>query len=158
MMKKNVLVAALGLLLIGSCMTSCKPKKSAYRSMYEKAKQHEIAQQSTYPQEEPIVVADNSDVREEKLSVPEGESAPNGIRTFSVCIGSFKNITNARSLRERMISEGYGEAILAQNESGMYRVLVTGHDTKEAAVRSRDAIMRKYAPAFSDAWIVRRAY
>lgn len=90
--------------------------------------------------------------------VPEGESAPNGIRTFSVCIGSFKNITNARSLRERMISEGYGEAILAQNESGMYRVLVTGHDTKEAAVRSRDAIMQKYAPAFSDAWIVRRAY
>ena len=40
----------------------------------------------------------------------------------------------------------------------MYRVLVTGHDTKEAAVRSRDAIMQKYAPAFSDAWIVRRAY
>ena len=100
-MKKNLLVAALGLLLVGSCMTSCKPKKSAYRSMYEKAKQQEIAQQSTYPQEEPIVVADNSDVREERLSVPEGESAPNGIRTFSVCIGSFKNITNARSLRER---------------------------------------------------------
>lgn len=158
-MKKNALVAVLGLLLVGSCMTSCKPKKSAYRSMYEKAKQREVAQQeSRYNQDEPIAVADNSDVREERLSVPEGESAPNGIRTFSVCIGSFKNITNARSLRERMISEGYRDAILAQNEAGMYRVLVTGHDTKDAAVRSRDAIMQKYAPAFSDAWIVRRAY
>lgn len=147
----------MALLVIGG-MTSCKPKKSAYRSMYEKAQQREVAQQEAYPEEEPIVVTDNTDVREEKLSVPEGEKAPDGIRTYSVCIGSFKNITNARSLRERMVAEGYTGAILAQNEMGMYRVLVTGHDTKEEAVRSRDAIMSKYAPAFSDAWIVRRAY
>ena len=47
-------------------------------------------------------------------------------------------------------------AILVKNEKGMYRVIVSSFDTKEAAQESRDLIKLKYD--VNDAWILENQY
>lgn len=159
---KKVLIASFALALAFG-LGSCKSKKSAYRQAYEQAKQREIATQEstvkavTY--EEPVAappaqVAPIS-VRKERVSTLDGENASH-LRRYSVVIGSFQNPTNARSLKERMVARGYN-AVLARNEVGMMRVIVSSFDSREEAAASRDAIKARFAPEFSDAWILENA-
>lgn len=144
---------------------SCKSKKSAYRQAYEQAKQREIATQESVAKavtyEEPVAstpapapVAPIS-VRKERVSTVDGENA-GLLRRYSVVIGSFQNPTNARSLKERMVARGYN-AVLARNEVGMMRVIVSSFDSREEAAASREAIKARFAPEFSDAWILENA-
>ena len=94
-------------------------------------------------------------VKQEKVKPASSEDEA-GLKKYSVVIGSF-NRTNAYSLKERMIDEGY-RPVVAENESGMLRVIVTSFDSKIDAARSRDAIKTKYAPNFQDAWLLERKY
>ena len=93
-------------------------------------------------------------VRKENLSVMEGEDAGN-LKRYSVVVGSFQNHTNARSLKERMQADGY-RPVLATNEQGMLRVIVSSFDSREEAASSRDAIKARYAPNFQDAWLLEK--
>ena len=133
---------------------SCKPKQSAYKAAYEQAKEKE----STAPVE---VVEQEEEIVEEvapvsKPSAAQGEDASR-LKRYSVVIGSFKNKTNAYSLKERMQNAGYN-AVLGENEQGMLRVIVASFDDKADAADSRDAIKAKYAPDFQDAWLLERQY
>ena len=69
-----------------------------------------------------------------------------------------------------MEQEGYN-IILAQNEQGMYRVIIASYDDKASAVNSRNAIREKYLAKgssdflrktygipFEDLWILQRQY
>lgn len=161
MMKKVQYVAIVAIaLLAAGAMTSCKPKQSAYKAVMERAQQREIAKEAEEtPKDEIIpVVTDNADVRPEKVTPALGEDA-SGLRRYSVVIGSFLSVTNANSLKARMADQGYNP-ILAQNEQGMYRVIVTSFDDKSDAVRSRESIKSMYADKglFQDAWILERTY
>lgn len=140
---------------------SCKSKKSAYRKAYEEAKQREIATQDvnrsvTYEEPKTVTPATPATpavaVRKERVSVLDGENS-NNLKRYSVVIGSFQNPTNAKSLREKMVAKGYN-AILAKNEMGMLRVIVSSFDTREEAAASRDAIKSRFAPEYKDAWIL----
>ncbi len=138
---------------------SCKPKQSAYKAAYEQAKAKETtAPVETYTEEDnvvaPVSKPRTSDVatRSERIRAAQGEDA-NGLKRFSVVIGSFKNKTNAYSLKERMQREGY-RALLGENEQGMLRVIISSFDSKADAVDSRDAIRSR----FNDAWILERQY
>lgn len=140
---------------------SCKSKKSAYRKAYEEAKQREIATQDvnrsvTYEEPKTVTPATPATpavaVRKERVSVLDGENS-NNLKRYSVVIGSFQNPTNAKSLREKMTAKGYN-AILAKNEMGMLRVIVSSFDTREEAAASRDAIKSRFAPEYKDAWIL----
>ncbi|KGN90346.1 cell division protein [Porphyromonas crevioricanis] len=155
-MKKIVLIAAT--LAMVSAFTSCKPKQSAYRQAYEAAKQREIVSKegsSTATMTEVSKPIDRQVlVRQENLSVLEGENA-NSLKRYSVVVGSFQNHANARSLKERMQADGY-EAVLAQNEQGMLRVIVSSFHSRQDAAASRDAIKARYAPNFQDAWLLEK--
>lgn len=140
---------------------SCKSKKSAYRKAYEEAKQREIATQDvsrsvTYEEPKTVTPATvetpSVTIRKERVSVLEGENS-NNLKRYSVVIGSFQNPTNAKSLREKMTAKGYN-AVLAKNEMGMLRVIVSSFDTREEAAASRDAIKSRFAPEYKDAWIL----
>lgn len=154
---KKVLYVAMSLLMVGA-FTSCKPKQSAYKAVMERAQQREIANAANEtPRDEVVpVVVDDAAVRYEKITPAQGEDV-NGLKRYSVVIGSFQNATNARALKSRMADQGYNP-ILAQNEQSMYRVIVTSFDDKESAVRSRESIKSMFSPQFQDAWILERAY
>lgn len=158
-MKKIVMATAALALVFG--LGSCKSKKSAYRKAYEEAKQREIATQDvnrsvTYEEPKTVTPATPATpavaVRKERVSVLDGENS-NNLKRYSVVIGSFQNPTNAKSLREKMVAKGYN-AILAKNEMGMLRVIVSSFDTREEAAASRDAIKSRFAPEYKDAWIL----
>ena len=155
---KKIIAATFALLMVVG-FSSCKPKQSAYKAAYERAMQREVAQaEQNQDTVEPVITSsDDTAVRSERVNVAEGEDA-NGLRAYSVVIGAFENPTNARALKERMQGEGYSSALLAQNEKGMYRVIVTSFDTKDEAVRSREQIKNRFAPLFADAWILQREY
>jgi cell division protein FtsN len=90
--------------------------------------------------------------RQERINPYAGES-PQSLKRYSVVIGSFRNRTNAAALKERMQYEGYN-AILAENELGMIRVIVSSSNNKSEAARSRNSFRSKFYPNFQDAWIL----
>ena len=69
-----------------------------------------------------------------------------------------------------MQNEGY-PVILAENEQGMYRVIVASYDDRASAAAARDQIYQKYSALgntdylrrtygvpFNDLWILERQY
>ncbi|MDR0836450.1 MAG: SPOR domain-containing protein [Tannerella sp.] len=151
-MKKIILLIAVvcGIISLGSC----KSKSSAYKTAYEQAKAND---KTVVEEDDADEVATGEEVsyesvRQESVKPVSGEGA---LKRYSVVIGSFKNKTNAYSLKDRMTSEGY-KPIIAENDFGMLRVIVSTFDSKADAVRSRDGIKSKYEPNFQDAWIVER--
>ena len=157
---KKVILASLALVAVAS-LSSCGAKKSAYRKAYEQAKQREVAMQATKPavQYEAPAVSERATapvtVRKERVTTYQGEDATR-LKRFSVVVGSFQNPTNARNLKERMVKAGYN-AVLATNEVGMLRVIVSSFDSREEAAASRDAIKARFAPDFKDAWLLENA-
>ncbi|MEG1544783.1 MAG: SPOR domain-containing protein [Tannerellaceae bacterium] len=142
---------------------SCKPKQSAYKAAYEQAKEKETTAPVEVVEEEVVEVApvskprtSSASTRAEKINAAQGEDASR-LKRYSVVIGSFKNKTNAYSLKDRMQNDGYN-AVLGENEQGMLRVIVSSFDEKADAADSRDAIKSKYAPNFQDAWLLERQY
>ena len=165
-MKKYIVLCA-GLCL-ALAMTSCKSSESAYKKAYEKAKQYDTqtaqqqAAQTTY--EEPAVVApvqtrpaievrqvdnyDNVSVRQEKVAVVSG----NGLKAFSVVVGSFGLQSNAEGLQQRLKSAGYDAQIVKNEDRNMFRVVAATFDNKADAARSRDQFREQ--EAYKDAWLL----
>jgi cell division protein FtsN len=133
-------------------MGSCKSKESAYKAAYEAAKEKET-QDVTVSEVTPVNKPKStlsSDSQREKVTAIDGS-----IRQYSVVIGSFLNKTNATALKEKMSLQGF-HAFLAQNEKGMYRVIVATYDEKSSAVTEKARIKDKYYPDFQDAWILEK--
>ena len=163
-MKKYIVLCA-GLCL-ALAMTSCKSSESAYKKAYEKAKQYDTqAQQTAQPAyEEPAVVApvqttaanqarkvdnyDNVSVRQEKVAVVSG----NGLKAFSVVVGSFGLQSNAEGLQQRLKSAGYDAQIVKNEDRNMFRVVAATFDNKADAARSRDQFREQ--EAYKDAWLL----
>ena len=121
MKKYTVLCAGLCLAL---AFTSCKSSESAYKKAYE----------------------DNVSVRQERVSMVSG----NGLKAFSVVVGSFGLVSNAEGLQQRLRDAGYDAQIVKNEDRNMYRVIAATFDNKADAARSRDQLRATYA----DAWLL----
>ncbi|NDV94923.1 SPOR domain-containing protein [Dysgonomonas sp. 521] len=154
---------------------SCKPKQSAYKSVYEAAKEREMAENTTYstpvsiPETTPTYTSSAESVRKEKVT-PVYESDANELKAYSVVIAAMAMKPGAESLKERFGNEGYN-VILARNDQGMYRVIIASYDSREQAVAKKNEILgryrslgdastlrSKYGIPFDDWWILQREY
>lgn len=163
-------LALVAVLVLG---TSCKPKQSAYKQVYEAAKEKEMQQTASQPT---TVVKDASPLPPVEVSVRKERVEPvyatdaAGLKAFNVVVASLSVKLNAESLKTRMENEGY-PVILAQNEQGMYRVIVASYDDRESAAAKREEIYRRYSAMgntdylrktygvpFNDLWILERQY
>lgn len=178
---KKILV--LGLIVAGIIsFGSCKPKQSAYKSVYEAAKANETSEVPTYNStytpststapsysSTPSYPATNESVRKEKIK-PVYDSDASGLKAYSVVIAAVGMKPNAEALKQKMVNKGYN-VILAQNEQGMYRVIIVSCDTKEEAVARKNQILsdftshsdtetlrQTYNIPFNDWWILQREY
>jgi len=161
-MKKYMVLCA-GL-CVALAFTSCKSSDSVYRKAYEKAKaqeQNAADNQNTgdenvavvtpvveKPATETVVVdnADNVPVRQESLSVVNGD----GLKNFSVVVGSFSVRANAEGLQNTLKSRGYAAQVAFNSGNNMYRVVAATFDAKTDAVRSRNELRAQYP----DAWLL----
>lgn len=172
----KLLGLGLGLSLIVA-FGSCKPKQSAYKSVYEAAKERELEENktnTTSSSSTPVYPTyssnyENEPVRTEKITAVYDSDA-SGLRSYSVVIASLSVKPNAEALKARMEQEGYN-VILAQNPQGMYRVIIASSDDKASAVNQRNQIREKflsmgssdtlrktYGIPFDDLWILQRQY
>jgi cell division septation protein DedD len=152
-MKSKLLLCGFAFALLFT-LGSCKSKESAYKAVYERAQERAVEEPAPVVKPTPAPSTNaNVSTKKEKITAVEGS----GLRRFSVVIGSFINKTNASALKERMQREGY-QAILAQNEQDMYRVIVASFDDRVSAADARDALKREYAPEFQDAWLLEQEY
>ena len=162
-MKKLIFISLVAFIAFG--VTSCKPKQSAYKAAYERAKEKEVVAPpaAVVAPAEPVapattVVKSTSPVTVQKERITAVSAADDsGLKNFSVVIGSFMNNTNAVALKESMAKDGY-KVILAQNEKQMYRVIVASFVTKDEAAAERDRIKAKYTPRFDDIWLLERQF
>ena len=165
MKKYTVLCAGLCLAL---AFTSCKSSESAYKKAYEKAKQYDTQtaqQQAAQPVETSTAVVapvqtrpandtrvtdnvDNVSVRQERVSMVSG----NGLKAFSVVVGSFGLQSNAEGLQQRLKSAGYDAQIVKNEDRNMFRVVAATFDNKADAARSRDQFREQ--EAYKDAWLL----
>ena len=158
-MKKVMFLGAM--MCVALAFTSCKPKESAYKQAYLKAKAADEAQKTPAVEETPVVtqmverpvtetrVVDNSDnavVRQESVTVVSG----GGLRSYSVVVGSFGVKANAEGLQQRLKNAGYNAQIAYNADRNMYRVVASTFDSKSEAVQSRDQLRSNYA----DAWLL----
>jgi cell division protein FtsN len=149
-MKSKIYLFGLVFVLLFS-LNACKPKQSAYKAAYEAAKARELQGTNVRVKEEvsPVAKPVEEDFQKEKITVIEG----NRVHRFNVVVGSFVNPTNAKSLRDRMERQGY-VPVLAQNEKGMYRVIIASFNDRSQAAAERETIKDRFYPEFADAWLL----
>ncbi len=167
---KKLAILCMGLSVV-FLFSACKSKESAYKKIYEKAKQQELAEpevispvESSEPVETPVVEApvekpvSTAPIREEKVTVVTG--AENGLKNYSVVCGSFSLKTNAERLKSDMDNQGYNAIIVYNAEKAMYRVVVATFDDRDSAARARDEFKAKYPDRedFQGAWLLYRVY
>lgn len=161
-MKKSLMLCA-GLCL-AMAMASCSgSKESAYKKAYEKAKAQEAQQtEVAAPQEEAPVVTplvekpatqttvidntDNATVRSEAVTLVDG----NGLKDFSVVVGSFSLKSNALGLQQRLKNQGHPAQVAYNPSINYYRVIVSTFDNKASAVQSRN----QFRATYPDAWLL----
>lgn len=163
----------IGAILALSCVIafgSCKPKQSAYKSVYEAAKEREMEETTTSTiTSRPATTTSNESVRKEKIK-PVYDSDADNLKAYSVVIAAMSVKPNAEALKTRMENAGYN-VILAQNEQGWYRVIIASYDNKDQAVAKKNEILSnfsalgsleslkaKYGIPFNDWWILQREY
>ena len=169
-MKKYTLICAA--VCAAMVFTSCKSSESAYKQAYLKAKQQEELQQRQQAEQQTAAVqqvenavvtplqekaanqtqvvdnGDNVQVRQESVSVVNGE----GLNNFSVVVGSFSLKANAEGLQQTLKQQGYNAQVVVNKnvEPAMYRVVATTFATKGEAVSSRASLQQK----FPGAWLL----
>ena len=169
MKKIHFALALIALVLLG---TSCRPRQSAYRQVYEAAREREMQLQAAQPT---VVIRDNNaplppvevSVRQERVEAVRPADAAE-LRRYSVVVAAMSVRLNAESLQRRLQAEGH-QVILAQNEQGMFRVIVGSFDTRHQAEAQRQQLHRTYAAKgnpdflrrtygipFNDLWILAR--
>ena len=164
---KKLVVLGMGVCMV-MAFASCKSSESAYKKAYEKAKQQELAEprvEEAPVEVTPVVaapvttpkVADTSGVRQEKVTVVSGND---GLKDYSVVVGSFGVKANAEGLKDWLDAQGYHATIAFNADKAMYRVIASSFADKAAAAEARDAFKAKYPNRsdFQGAWLLYRVY
>ncbi len=158
-MKKTIWM---GVALMGAfAMGSCKSGESVYKKAYEKAQ----AQQATTTTVTPVNTTDESTtvsvtpvqavthvtdfynvkVMTEDVTMVNGA----GLKAYSVVVGSFGIQANAIALQNKLNGQGYQSQVV-KSPSNMYRVIISTHPDKTAAIQERNNVISTY----EGAWIL----
>jgi cell division septation protein DedD len=160
-------------LFMALAMTSCKSSESQYKKAWEKAQAAQAnnqamvqqqtvttptQQQQTAVQVTPVTPMttqtnaqqdySNVSVRTEDVTLVNG----NGLRAYSVVVGSFKMQSNAQAEQSKYAQKGYAAQIVSAMVNGekWFRVIASTHDTKAQAAQSRAALLGTQP----DAWLL----
>lgn len=133
-------------------MSGCKPSESAYREAYSsavaaRASAHGADSDATYTPVIPylkntrmVAGADTVDVSHVAVMViKDGGGLRESLKPYSVVVGQFKQVFNARQMRERIADRGYPGAFVLCDGEPRYFVIATSVPTLDEA---RDAMQK----------------
>lgn len=136
-MKKIIFSAAVALLLLGACKTN----ENNYRDAYLKAKDKQTEtgdslttaalRQSDLPKDMTIDGV-TLPVMTFPVTLAEKQTGAE-MRRYFVVVGRFRQIFNARSMSERLATEGYAESFVLRNRKEEYFVVAAAANTPQEA-------------------------
>lgn len=134
--------------MVLSLAWSCKTSEANYRAAYEKAiagrdsltaLENTIYGRHRRNTTSSLAVVDNDTVEmiATRVRVTEGGGGINeNLGPYSVVVGQFKQLVNAKSLRERLVDAGYPKAFVVETAEPYYYVLLNSYSTQAEAVKA----------------------
>ncbi len=167
-MKKYIIV------LIGAlvALCGCKTNEKNYRAAYEVAKEkfdNEGGLDSTiYNRMRPQgrgseLTALGDTVRMHTISIgfpKEGGASRETVKTYCVVVAQFKQIFNAKAMRQRLVDNGYDGAMIVNTREPLYYVVAGSVATPEEAVTMMRQLRKDKALVLRDPfpWVLRPSY
>lgn len=139
---KKILIPIV-VMLLG--LSACKTTEQNYRNAYETAISHREDNsgvdstiysriRNSAHKSQLAVGSDTLDIRTEYIGYPEGGgSSRETVQRYNVVTGQFKQIFNAKAMRQRLIDQGYDAFIVNTREPLYYVVAATCSTAAEAA-------------------------
>lgn len=131
-------------------LSGCKTSEQNYRQAYEIAKNantdgidstiYARIRQEAVPS---AILADGDTIRmqTELVTLFKDANSPVSAKQYGVVVNQFKQIFNAKALRNRLHASGYPEAYIVQTSEPLYYVIVADFDD----VNQAGAMMKKLA-------------
>lgn len=139
-MKKTLLF----MILAACLLAACKPTEANYRQAYDAAMATRNTEEGdtifngmrrNMDQQEMVVGADTASFISQWVKITEGGGGINEyIRKYCVVAGQFKQAFNAKSMRERLVENGYPGAFVVQNSEPYYYVIAASYAEPQAAI------------------------
>ena len=165
MKARDILLSLAGIALL-SAIPACKPSEQHYRQAYERA----VAARESTPDGVPdstvytrirremkhgtmAVGTDTVAVATQFVAItPDGGGINESIKRYCVVAAQFKQVFNARSMRERLTESGYPGAFVVQTREPYYFVVAGAYTGAEEAVEmmhrlESDPALKLKAPA-----------
>ena len=140
----------IGLVIFG--IASCKTSEANYRAAYEKAiagRDSLTAIENTIygkhrrntSSQLTVVGNDTTEMISTYVKVTEsGGGIRENLKPYSVVVGQFKQLVNAKSLRERLVDAGYPTAFVVETAEPYYYILLSSYATRAEAVKECIAV------------------
>ena len=132
-------------LAVAAAFTGCRTTEANYRAAYEKTMQARAEQDSL---ESTVYGRERRNMQSRTIDTPSGPvqvvarlvrvtdgggGLPESLRRYNVVVGQFKQLFNAKSLRNRLADGGYpGAFVVETGEPYYYIVLASYSDAAEA--------------------------
>lgn len=141
-----------GALIMLAATWGCKTTEANYRAAYEKAiagRDSLTALENTIygrhrrntTTTELIVGNDTVEMLTARVRVTDGGGGiKENLRPYSVVVGQFKQLVNARSLRERLVDAGYPGAFVVETAEPYYYIILSSYGTRAEAARECAAV------------------
>lgn len=152
----KILLNAIIIFVVAACVTGCKTSEANYRAAYEKA----VAARSTDDDIDSTVYGEvRRQMTTQTVNMPDGRSVqicsqfvrvtdggggiPENLKQYNVVAGQFKQLFNAKSLRDRLTDLGYPGAFVVETAEPYYYVVATSCGTMLEAADALDELRRK---------------
>lgn len=152
MKMKNILIVA----LLAFAAVACKTTEANYRQAYDRAvagrDSADAIENTVYGAHrramgtrQMIVAGDTFDIRSQRVALTEGGGGiRENLRPFNVVVGQFKQLFNARSMRERLVDAGYPGTFVVETAEPYYYVVLSSHADAGQAAAALKAIPAKF--------------
>ena len=131
-----------------SAVTSCKTTEANYREAYEVAAQQRREAtgldstiygriRNSAVTSRLVVGGDSLPLRKEYIGYTEGGgSSRENVKRYNVVVGQFRQVFNARQMRERLMAGGYDSTMIVHTREPLYYVITASESTPEAILKA----------------------
>ena len=132
-----------------AAFASCKPSEDSYRRAYEAAKNRDtdVIEETIYNKirqrarpQQMVVGTDTLDYKVEPVTLTDsGAVMRKYVKPYNIVVGQFKQIFNAKAMRDRLIEQDY-KAFIVNTAEPLYYVVATTCETPAEALAALKSV------------------